>query len=132
MFLAIESTGDNQIYYSVRYGGFQVTINDQEKFVKQGMITIRFTFSAYSTLNLDEHFFIPPQNEYGIKNIGKRRGEVSFMLLKNRPMLSLEDGDDSVPDNNIIPGINSIYQAASEKSSDVDEGEISEEEEDEV
>ena len=35
-FSEIESTGTNEIYYTVRYGGFRTTINDQEKLVKQG------------------------------------------------------------------------------------------------
>jgi len=75
---------------------------------------------------LGEHFFIPPKNTYEIKNVAKSRGELSFMLLKNRPMFKF-DAVDTTQQIDIRAG--SLYQAESDQSSSISKEDTEEEDE---
>merc|ERR1712130_8240 len=95
----LQNTGNNEVYYTVTYGEFLVTINGQKRLIKEG-----------------EFFWVPAGNDYEVKVIGEW-GELRFHLLKNRGMLAAEEPEDAP----VAAASNSLFMTSSEMSEEEDE-----------
>lgn len=87
-----QKTGENEIYFNVVYGGFKVIINGSTKYVKAA-----------------EFFWVPPGNEYSLKNVTKKNSEIQFTLVKNVPKINF-DNLLATPNDTTFEIDSSLYQ----------------------